>query len=312
LTAERFPPDVDRVLREAGWFPGRDVGADFADWLATMEQELQDGGFPAQVFPALRSALAEFGGLRVEQDGPGVDIGRFSFAIGDIEPALEADDTREFIDLTGELTLGFGSTDDLRSELIMGETGTVYLFHIIGGLFHQADSMDEALVTLIRGIRGDEVPFDVPEPPSKPMGTNTDDALASAPADFLPATAGSLVCGNLVFSHTSVKGGAEPNLHPVLRGFFDSLPASAREPGAGRCSEAVLVSDRFWEMQEDWGDREIDPAWAREYFEYNKTSITTTRIRESGDPTRNTYQPPCRSCAAMLNHFGIEAHDVGC
>ena len=33
--------------------------------------------------------------------------------------------------------------------------------------------------------------------------------------------------------------------------------------------------------------------------------ITARRIREDGDPLHGSYAAPCRSCAALLDHFGV-------
>lgn len=39
--------------------------------------------------------------------------------------------------------------------------------------------------------------------------------------------------------------------------------------------------------------------------------LTARRIREDGDPAHGTYTPPCRSCEALLAHFGVRAFDPG-
>lgn len=38
--------------------------------------------------------------------------------------------------------------------------------------------------------------------------------------------------------------------------------------------------------------------------------LTARRIREDGDPMHGSYAPPCRSCTAMLAHFGVRPVDL--
>ncbi|MYW03739.1 hypothetical protein GT354_36765 [Streptomyces sp. SID3343] len=195
----------------------------------------------------------------------------------------------------------------------MGIDGRVYLDHPIGGYFHLGANLDEALVVLVRGIKTEEVDFSHLEEDGLPPFEESSDAPADerepfegVPPEFLPATSGALTIATYVFTHTSLKGDGEPNLHPVLREFFDALPVRLRTTYIGRCAEAALVSDALWHMQEDWGDEPMDAEWACESFRVNTTAVTVTRIREWGDPTHGTFQPPCRSCAAMLEYFQIE------
>jgi hypothetical protein len=55
----RFEPEVEEVLRAAGWFPGRKAS----------EEELQAWDAMRPLFPAARRALEEFAGLYVEARG---------------------------------------------------------------------------------------------------------------------------------------------------------------------------------------------------------------------------------------------------
>ena len=63
-------------LSAAGWTPGRDVREQVAVWKDALSSQ---GGF--EIFPAAERALREFGGLKVQQEGPGVTCYRTPFAI---------------------------------------------------------------------------------------------------------------------------------------------------------------------------------------------------------------------------------------
>ncbi|TQS43832.1 hypothetical protein FL583_17560 [Cryptosporangium phraense] len=114
----------------------------------------------------------------------------------------------------------------------------------------------------------------------------------------LPMTAGALIVGGLVHSHTSIRGDQPPNLHPVVREILDGLPASQRERFTGWCAEVVLISDRLHEAGPGITFEE-----AREVLSGGQIHIS--RIREDGDPTHGQFQPPCRSCSVLLERFGI-------
>ncbi|MBO0918189.1 SUKH-3 domain-containing protein, partial [Streptomyces laculatispora] len=285
----RFPPDVEAALRSAGWFPGRDVSARQAEWIRRTNAEMVAKGIPGTVFTALESALAEFGGLTVEPCRPGTTVAAFPFTVGGTSVWLNAADTEELRNWLGELTLAFGRDED-GSELIMGESGCVYLSHPVGGYFRHGAGLDEALVKLVRGIRSPSLE-DVP----------------AADTSHLPRTVGTLVFAGRSYSRPVIDYSRSPHLHPVLQELFDSLWSDKRVPHAGRCVEAALVSDRMWAMQEHWGDRRMDDFWVGEFFESAATTITVTRAGRVDDPAHGTYEPPCASCTVMLDYFRIGA-----
>ena len=119
-----------------------------------------------------------------------------------------------------------------------------------------------------------------------------------------PATAGALLVGGDVFTHTSVKGDRPPNLHALVARFLAELAPEQRERYAGRCAEAVLVSDRLHAAEAGKG-APLTAAEARAALWGAR--LTATRVRQPDDPAHGTYQPPCRSCAALLEWSGIEA-----
>ncbi|MCK8499503.1 SUKH-3 domain-containing protein [Myxococcus fulvus] len=75
-------------LSAAGWTPGRDVSGKLSKWVHTLREK---GGF--EVFPAAERVLREFGGLSVEQRGPGVTSARESFSL---DPLLGVNGRRMF------------------------------------------------------------------------------------------------------------------------------------------------------------------------------------------------------------------------
>jgi YwqJ-like deaminase len=116
-------------------------------------------------------------------------------------------------------------------------------------------------------------------------------------------------------THTCVgeKAGPPPQLHPLVAVFLDALPLAQRERFTGRCPEAVLLSQFFTATEEARSKR----ASRRPFTEGDARKalrgarMTTVRIREDGDPAHGTHQPPCRSCAPLLAHFGVQTVALG-
>jgi len=113
-----------------------------------------------------------------------------------------------------------------------------------------------------------------------------------------------VLSGDQIFTHTSVRGDVAPRLHPVVRQVLDELPTGRRERFAGWCAEAVLVSDRLYAADEAAG-RPLGAMEARAALWGAR--VVVTRVRESGDPTHGQPEPPCRSCAFLLDWLGIGA-----
>ena len=60
----RFSVQVENILTEAGWYPGRERADLVASWKATL---MDSDGF--EMFPSAERVLLEFGGLNVDQEG---------------------------------------------------------------------------------------------------------------------------------------------------------------------------------------------------------------------------------------------------
>ena len=126
---------------------------------------------------------------------------------------------------------------------------------------------------------------------------------------ILPAVAAALSVGGQTLTCTGSKAAREPRLHPLVRDFLDSLGPEQRERYAGRCPEAVLLSRYLTTAEAARGTHRtpMTPSEARRVLAHAR--ITARRIREDGDPWHGSYAPPCRSCAALLAHFGVRAVD---
>ncbi|MFG1920465.1 YwqJ-related putative deaminase [Cryptosporangium sp. NPDC048952] len=125
---------------------------------------------------------------------------------------------------------------------------------------------------------------------------------ASAAPRPLPMTAGALIVGGMVHSHTSIRGDVAPNLHPIVARILDELPTAQRERYAGWCAEVALISDRLHDADKEAG-RPVTLDEAKAALDGGQIHIS--RIREDGDPTHGRFQPPCRSCTVLLSEFGV-------
>jgi hypothetical protein len=140
----RWSAETDRVLRLAGWRPGRAVPTE--EWERVLHEN--DEGYV--MHDAARAFLAEFGGLEVQQKGPGRTMARPPFRL---DPLVAKYDF-EIIDVQSEemgtYLYPLGDTDRANFYLTMSATGAVYLGMDYPRLL--ADSGDQALDKLIQGI----------------------------------------------------------------------------------------------------------------------------------------------------------------
>jgi len=124
---------------------------------------------------------------------------------------------------------------------------------------------------------------------------------------ILPAVAAALFVGKHVRTRAGAKGDTVPSPHPLVREFLITLPAEFRERWRGRCPEVELLSEHLFDVEAARSKRAARRPFtvqeARRSFKGAR--LTLRRIREEGDPRHDTYQPPCRSCTPMLDHFGV-------
>ncbi|MFC9942336.1 YwqJ-related putative deaminase [Streptomyces pratensis] len=129
---------------------------------------------------------------------------------------------------------------------------------------------------------------------------------------ILPAVAAALSVRGETLTCTAGKGDQPPVLHPLVQDFLDTLTSNQRERFTGRCPEAILLSRQLTAADDSRSKRAqrkpLTSSEARRALKHAR--ITARRIREDGDPLHGSYAPPCRSCTAMLAHFGVRPVDL--
>ncbi|MFD9817042.1 YwqJ-related putative deaminase [Streptomyces sp. NPDC059080] len=124
---------------------------------------------------------------------------------------------------------------------------------------------------------------------------------------ILPTVGAALSVRGATLTCTASKAEQPPPLHPLVQDFLDTLSTAQRERFTGRCPEAVLLSRHLTAVEGNRGKRAsrkpLTNGEARRSLKHSK--ITARHIREDGDPLHGSYAPPCRSCDALLAHFGV-------
>ncbi|MFI9768216.1 SUKH-3 domain-containing protein [Streptomyces sp. NPDC052415] len=141
---QRWSAETDRVLRRAGWYPGRSVCT--AEWENTLREH---GGF--EMHEAARRFLAEFGGLESTERGPGKTMARMGFTF---DPTVAEWDDEIFDVLSGQAGVDLypiGSADRRNNYLGIASNGAVYVG--MDSVTLLAETADEALEKLVEGIR---------------------------------------------------------------------------------------------------------------------------------------------------------------
>ncbi|MFI8502192.1 YwqJ-related putative deaminase [Streptomyces sp. NPDC085524] len=129
---------------------------------------------------------------------------------------------------------------------------------------------------------------------------------------ILPTIAAALSVRGETLTSTAGKGDQPPALHHLVQDYLDTLTSGQRERFTGRCPEAILLSRHLATVEGARSKRAsrkpLSPSEARRSLKHSK--ITARRIREDGDPLHGSYAPPCRSCEALLAHFGVRHVDL--
>lgn len=159
-----------------------------------------------------------------------------------------------------------------------------------------------------------------PHAPAHAPHANSIPVLLHRRDGILPAVAAALSVRGETLTCTGSKGDRPPTQHPLVQDFLDALPAQERERHTGRCAETMLLS-RFLTATEAAraGKRVARRATAKHRpLTHNEAKralkhakLTARHIREDGDPLHGRYAPPCRSCTALLAHFGVRPVDPG-
>ncbi|MDN3024790.1 SUKH-3 domain-containing protein [Streptomyces sp. S.PB5] len=140
----RWPEETDRVLRAAGWYPGRSVPT--ATWESVL---LLHGEF--EIHEAARRFLAEFGGVGVPFREPWDSMPWGEFRL---DPLMALWDDEIFDDLSeqaGTYLYPVGMVDRRNQYLGIAETGEVYVGMDSVALL--APTPDEAMQRLTRRVR---------------------------------------------------------------------------------------------------------------------------------------------------------------
>ncbi|UQA95004.1 YwqJ-related putative deaminase [Streptomyces halobius] len=138
-------------------------------------------------------------------------------------------------------------------------------------------------------------------------GTDHAPTLRHRRDGILPTVGAALSVRGRTLTCTASKAEQPPVLHPLVQDFLDTLATAQRERFTGRCPEAVLLSRHLTAVEANRSKRAsrkpLTNGEARRSLKHSK--ITARHIREDGDPQHGSYAPPCRSCDALLAHFGV-------
>jgi hypothetical protein len=139
------------LVEKAGWYPDRRVELPATDWPASF---VRPGATSAQEAERI---VQEFGGLRVDARGPGIECAATSF---EIDPSLafgEEDRFQAYEERFGIQLVPIGEAGDGAAFLAVDEAGRTYLA-LDDVLLLSGDNIYEAIEALVVGRRSKEVP----------------------------------------------------------------------------------------------------------------------------------------------------------
>jgi len=141
-----FTKFTKEVMTRAGWSPGRSV----EDIVDQIEMTLRESD-SWEIFPAARSVLLEFGGIKVDQHGAGETIAREPFHIDPLLAIGERDRFDPFESVIGKRLYPIGEAATGHYFLAIAEDGETFL--LMHNLVPIGKSFVEAIENLVRGIR---------------------------------------------------------------------------------------------------------------------------------------------------------------
>ena len=141
----RFLPEVERILRKAGWYPGRTIPA------ATIERWANRLESPAgyQFSGAAWKVLAEFGDLHIGAVGIGKDYASMDLHV---DPVLCTDEEERFRQAVGKPVFPIGDASGSHLFSAVDDDGVLYLvweYEVVG----DPKPFDNALQALLLGRR---------------------------------------------------------------------------------------------------------------------------------------------------------------
>ena len=142
--SQRFPDQVAKALRAAGWPFTQDRSAKIRAWREQLEAS---AGFSMSSEAQL--ALDEFGGLDIRDRGAGVDLARVPFRLDPTVALGEEDRFARASRLVGTDLYPLGDYEDGHALIAIGRDGRVFL--LMDRVWIAGPSLDEALINLILG-----------------------------------------------------------------------------------------------------------------------------------------------------------------
>ncbi len=143
-------PEVDRLLRDVGWFPGRCVPEAVAFWRSALEA----CGFVMHL--AAEAVLLEYGGLHVGGVWPGLDVARLDLELNPTLAVGERDRFKDYFpELQGRAVFPVGEAHRGRTCVGVSASGEVFL--LMDQVYGRWPSFEAALRGLLLGIRAPEV-----------------------------------------------------------------------------------------------------------------------------------------------------------
>jgi len=140
----RLTPSTEAVLRLGGW---RSTGASDEEVDAWVKSA--GAGFP--VFDEARRALRHFGGVRVDQSGPGAEVARETF---ELKPSLalgEHDRFGEFASRLESPLFPLGEAGNGHVFLAIAPDGRVYA--LMEEIWLLGQTIEDAIECLVQGRR---------------------------------------------------------------------------------------------------------------------------------------------------------------
>ena len=135
--------DARGLLAAEGWSPRQDR----RDYAREVLAEIAADGF--SVVPGLESALAHFGGVTVQPEGPGIEVGRMSIEF-DARLALgEADRFSEFEEAMGISLSPLGEVEGGMAFLALGSDGGLYF--LFQDAWRAGQSLEQGIDAIITG-----------------------------------------------------------------------------------------------------------------------------------------------------------------
>jgi hypothetical protein len=137
-----FSAEVRHVLSTAGWAADRDLSKQLEVWTRELGAEFK-------AFPAVREALRKYGGLVVNQSGPGEECARETFELDPLLAIGEGDRFRDHAERLGTELYPLGEAGNGHVFLAMSPDGRV--FALMEDVWLLGQSLENAIESLVRG-----------------------------------------------------------------------------------------------------------------------------------------------------------------